>query len=114
MFFMRPRNFRPAIFTCNTIGCSKSFKSEAALKRHQTAVHVIPDALRPSHPHHEPCQEHTAVEFPNEVGLSQDEAPIPNLPYHDGFHIKTHPILDGECYASSSCNGVLNMCQLLH
>ena len=28
MFFMRPRNFRPAIFTCDTIGCSKSFKQK--------------------------------------------------------------------------------------
>ena len=62
----------------------------------------------------EPHQEHTAVEFPNEVSLLQDEAPIPNLPYHDGFHIKTHLILDGECYASSSCDGVLNMRQLLY
>ena len=43
----------------------KVLQTEAALKRHQTAVHIIPDALHPSHPHHEPHQEHTAVEFPN-------------------------------------------------
>lgn len=113
MFFTRPRDFRPAIFSCDMIGCSRSFKSEAALKRHKTAVHVIPNALRPSHPHNEPLQEHAAVESPDEAVLPQDDTPVPNLSY-DGFQIETHLILDGERYASTSCDAVLNMCQRLH
>jgi hypothetical protein len=115
MFATQPQTFCPAIFSCDTIGCTRSFKSEPALRCHQTTVHIIPNALRPAHPNPEPLQEHTDVQFPDGGSLSQDELPAPDLCYnHDGFHIKTHPILDGECHSSSSYDVVLNICHLLH
>ncbi|KAN0129867.1 hypothetical protein V8E53_012339 [Lactarius tabidus] len=95
MFATQPQTFRPAIFSCDTIGCTRSFKSEPALRCHQTTVHIIPDALCPAPPNPEPLQEHTDMQFPDGGSLSQDELPTPDLCYnHDSFHIKTHPILD--------------------
>jgi hypothetical protein len=100
MLSYQPRIFRPAIFICDATGCSRIFKSEPALKRHQTVVHVIPDALRPRHAHHEPHQEHADVQWPDEGSLPQDEMRADDSYPDDGLSTEMHPILDGEHQSS--------------
>ncbi|KAF8262289.1 hypothetical protein EI94DRAFT_1704901 [Lactarius quietus] len=83
---------------CDANGCSRNFKSESALRCHQTTVHIIPHALRPPLPHHKSHQEREDLQpaFHDGSPHSQDEAPIPNLHYiSDGFHMEAHTILDG-------------------
>ena len=100
----RPRIFRPATFHCSVTGCSRVFKSEPALKHHQTVVHVIPDALRPPRTQHERRQESIDVQWPDGLGgsLPQDETRLraDGSYLNDGLYTETHPILDGE-YKSS-------------
>lgn len=95
------RFYRPAIFGCSVAGCSRSFKSEPALKRHQTNLHIVPEALRPRPPNTSAQDAH--IEPPHledtETQLDEPHVPqsesAPDQPY-DGFSMERHPILDGE------------------
>lgn|SRR6266702_57345 len=93
----RPRNFRPAIFGCSATGCSRAFKSESALKRHQTALHVVPHALRPWHAPDltQDANEDALLENTDTQPEPLDPYPLPQ--HQDGLHTERHPILDGEC-----------------
>jgi hypothetical protein len=103
----RPHIFRPAIFSCSVTGCTRSFKSESALKRHQTAFHIVPDTLHPRHgpdltrnTNEHPLFEDADVQPPDDYPLPQDEFTFNECqdahPY-DGLHMNRHPILDGAC-----------------
>lgn len=117
MLSSRPRIFRPAIFSCGVTGCSRAFKSEPGLKRHQTSVHVVPDALRPQR-----VPRTSANNTQHETPLEDSDAQTDEVPLHnprdsyiyDGLDSETHPILDGECKSSRLLvpnidNGVLRV-----
>ena len=82
-------------------GCSRVFKSEPALKRHQTAVHVVPDALHPRHAVN--LTQNTRNEDTGspaedmDVPFESNVLPDPEDGHHYGLYTETHPILDGEC-----------------
>jgi hypothetical protein len=54
MLATQPQDFCPVIFSCDMIGCSRTFKSEPALRHHQIMVHIILGALCPAHSNHKP------------------------------------------------------------
>ena len=92
------RHYRPAIHHCRVTGCSRSFKSESALKRHQTNVHVVPEALRPQQRLDEiPQDTHSEPPHVGETDAQHlSTPPPPQYETADGFTIERHPILDGE------------------
>ena len=86
---------RLAIFTCSVTGCSRTFKSESSLKRHQTNKHVVPEALRPRRRPNADTQD--ANSDPNDADTQHpDTHTLPHYKTADGFDVERHPILDGE------------------
>ena len=93
----RLRLYRLATYHCCVAGCSRSFKSEPALKRHQTNTHVVPEALRPQQRPNTNPQDNS--EPPHIVDTDADHLGTPPPPQYemvDGFSVEKHPILDGE------------------
>ncbi len=84
------RDYRPAVFACPVIGCSQFFKSDVALKRHQTVIHTVPEALR--------CHQCPNTSVEARADLFHSEGTYVDNPGHlyDGIHTEIHPILDGE------------------
>src|ERR1700733_3191434 len=99
------RHYRPAIYYCRVTGCSRSFKSEPALKRHQTNLHIVPEALRPQRrPNANPQDAH--LEPPHVEDTDTEDLGTPFPPQYeigDGFFVERHPILDGEHRPSTRC-----------
>jgi hypothetical protein len=87
--------YRPAIYHCCVTGCSRSFKSEPALKRHQTNLHIVPEALCPQqHPNANPQDTHSEPPDVGDIDAQQlDTPPPPQYEMADGFSMEKHPIL---------------------
>jgi hypothetical protein len=89
----------PAIFGCSVTGCSRAFKSEPTLKRHQTNVHVVPQALCPRPRHNPNAQPAQATQMEPPILEENDTEHLGPSQYEsaDGFYVERHPILDGKC-----------------
>ena len=88
------RFHRPAIFGCCVTGCSRTFKSEPSLRRHQTNKHTVPEALRPQwHPHID--IQDVDLEPPPHLYYADTQrfgTPPPRYETVGGFCMERHPV----------------------